>query len=159
MAKFIVAEGTDNYIKKLEELLKDAEPGMRYALYFGAEELTNAVRAEIGTIPVSPKNHSGKKYIDTAQRDGLLAGLGISKMKNENGFVNVRIGFDGYNSKVTDNYPKGQPNSLIARSIVSGTSFRSKNNFIGRAVSKSKAKAEKAISDAFDRYVKGIMDK
>ena len=93
MAKFIVAEGTDNYIKKLEELLKDAEPGMRYALYFGAEELTNAVRAEIGTIPVSPTNHSGKKYIDTAQRDGLLAGLGISKMKNENGFVNVRIGF------------------------------------------------------------------
>lgn len=150
MAKFAVGDGIDNYIKQLEKLHNGSEPGLKYAVYFGAEKIADAVRNEIEALPTGRANNG---QIMPSQKRGLLEGLGISKMQNEDGFVNVRIGFDGYSKVKTKRFPKGQPNALIARSIISGTSFRRKNNFIQRAVSRSRKDAEEAMRKALDSYV------
>lgn len=77
-------------------------------------------------------------------------------MRKDGSFYNVKLGFAGYNGQKTKAHPNGVPNSLIARSMVSGTSFRAKNDFIGRGVNASRKKAEKAIETKFDEQVKKI---
>ena len=61
---------------------------------------------------------------------------------------------------LTRKYPHGQPNALIARAVISGTSFRKKNNFVGRAVKAVKAEAENQMRAAFDEiFDKMAVDK
>lgn len=151
MAKFIMDNGIDNYIRSLDSLMEGSEKGLKYAVYFGADVIANAVREEINSIPVGRKSEGDQ--INANQRRGLLDGLGISKMRNDDGVVNVRLGFEGYNSIRTEKYPTGQPNAMIARSIVAGTSFRNRNDFVMRAFKRSKAKAEAAMVKALNEYI------
>ena len=72
-------------------------------------------------------------------------------------FVNVKIGFAGYNATRTDKYPQGQPNALIARAVNSGTTFRKKTRFVDKAVSASKKSAEAAMDAACNREIEKIM--
>ena len=98
--------------------------------------------------------------IDTVtlpQKAGLLDGFGISRMKDDGGFVNVKLGFDGYNSTRTEKYPRGQPNVLIARSVNSGTTFRKKTKFVDKAVNSAKKAAEAAMDAACSREIEKIM--
>lgn len=160
MAKFTVGSGIGQYISSLEDI-SNPIPGIKIAVYKGAKIIADAVRAEIESLPTYGRggwDPEGRK-ISSAQKAGLLNGLGISNMKIDSGIVNVKLGFDGYNKTVTKNYPLGQPNAMIARSIVSGTSFRAKNDFIGRAVRKTKANAEKAMADAINEYYQNKMGK
>ena len=77
------------------------------------------------------------------EKQGLLEGFGISPMENENGYYNVKLGFDGYNSVKTHKYKQGQPNVLIARITESGSSYRAKTPFIRPAVNSTKNEAIK----------------
>lgn len=77
----------------------------------------------------------------------------------KNGAHDVKIGFDGYGSKPTRKYPKGVPIPLTARSIISGTSFRPKNNFVRRAVNRKKKKKaiermDEVINERFKKEMK-----
>lgn len=158
MAKFMVGSGIDNYIDFLDNI-SNPVPGIKYAVHKGAKIVTDEVRAEIEALPTYGRNGfdpEGRR-ISSVQKAGLLDGLGISKFQNDDGVVNVKVGFDGYNRTRTEKYPNGQPNAMIARSIVSGTSFRAKNDFIGRAVRKTKASAEKAMADALNEYYQNKM--
>ena len=84
-------------------------------------------------------------------------GFGISHIQDDDGFVNVKLGFDGYNGTRTKNYPKGQPNVLIARAVNSGTTFRKKTRFVDKAVSSSRKAAEKAMDETCNREIEKIM--
>ena len=61
--------------------------------------------------------------------------------------LNVKLGMDGYNAK-------GQPNSMILRSIEAGTSWgRPANPVVKKAVSKTRRQAEQAMVKAFEEAI------
>ena len=95
--------------------------------------------------------------ISEEQKQGLINGFGIAPMQNDNGYLHVKLGFDGYNSVKTKNYPNGQPNSVIARSVNSGTSFRQRIPFVDNAVSRAKAAAEEKMIKKLDTEIKDVM--
>lgn len=149
----------DNYLKMLEKLT-DTREYIGEAVYKGAGVVADAVRAQIQTLPVAQKfADDGKKIatITSVQKKGLLDGFGISPMREENGYIHVKLGFAGYNGQKTTQYPNGVPNSVIARSVVSGTSFRQKNDFVGKAVRANKAKAQREMEEAFDEALKKLL--
>ena len=151
MAKLKVGKGVDEYLKKLDTLVQLSESMIMQAVYPGAGLVADAVKAEIKSLPVQNQYVEGMKNgITQWQKAGLIEGLGIATHRNDNGYVNVKIGEDGYNSVIGKKYPKGQPNALIARAVESGTSFRKPNPFISRAVNRTKAKAEQTMSDKLD---------
>ena len=74
-----------------------------------------------------------------------------------NGFYNVKIGFDGYNSVKTKRWPSGQPNAMVARSIESGTSWMTKQPFMRKAEQASKSQCEHVMSETVDIEIKKII--
>lgn len=143
MAKYQVGKGIDKYISQLEHIASLTPQTCGKVIYDGAKVVTDAVHQAINSIPDSD--------CDRVQKQGLIDGLGIARMQNQNGYYNVKVGFDGYNNKVTKKFPKGQPNMMIARSLISGTSFHpQKNDFVRKAVSSSRSAAEAAMKKRFD---------
>ncbi len=125
------------------------------AIYAGAGVVADEIRRGIDALPVVSHNKRGTpadplEGITSAQKTGLQDGFGVSRMTLDNGFYNVKVGFDGYNSVETKSYPFGQPNAMIARSVNSGASFRRKIPFVDNAVRAAKGKAEKAMKIAFE---------
>lgn len=160
MARFEF-RGIDNYIKQLDKLYavtKDAIIGK--TVYAGAAVVANRLKSAIQALPVGDGHAAQGELVDTVtlpQKKGLLDGFGISRMKDDNGFVNVKLGFAGYNATRTDKYPQGQPNTLIARAVNSGTTFRKKTRFVDKAVAASKKSAEAAMDAACNREIEKIM--
>lgn len=161
MAKFVVGNGISNYVQQLEELSTASEEMIKRSVYSGAGIVTDAVRKNIQGLPVRHGGYfkDGVKAsgITPVQKAGLLNGLGIAPFKNENGYVHVKVGMDGYNATKTKKYPKGQPNAMVARSVETGTSWMQAHPFIGPAVRSTKAKAEQAMAKAFDEECKKRM--
>ena len=161
MAKFQVGTGIDEYIATLGNLEFKAPQVIGKAIYKGADIVADQVRKNIEALPVSDGKSSsqGRRNPTQVEKDGLLAGLGIAKKQNDGGYINVKIGMDGYNADVTEKYPKGKPNAMIARSIDGGTTFIRRNPFISSAVRTSKAAAEQAMKDEVDNQISQIMGK
>ena len=158
MAKWIVGKGLDEYLAKLGNLQTKSPEAIGKAIYKGAEIVADQVRANIQALPVEGNGHrKGRRNPTQVEKDGLLAGLGIARKQERNGYVNVKIGMDGYNSDVTEKYPNGKPNAMIARSIESGTSFVNRIPFIASAVRSSKAAAEEAIKNELEKQLEDIM--
>lgn len=147
-------EGINEYATKLGKISDKAEGMIKRAVYDGAGVVLQAAIAEIEALPVVENRYNVTKLpmqgVTETQKRGLIAGIGLAKMVNDNGFINTKLGFDGYNAVRTNKYPNGQPNALIARAVNSGSSVRVKNPFINRAVRAAKAKAEAAMAARFD---------
>ncbi len=154
-------KGIDKYINNLKTsslLTKDTI--LVRTTYAGAAVVADAVRKSIEALPVGPGTAKDGELIDTVtptQKRGLLDGFGISPIQNHDGFINVKLGFDGYNGTRTKNYPKGQPNVVIARAVNGGTTFRKKTRFVDKAVSSSKKAALKAMDETCNREIEKIM--
>lgn len=153
--------GIDAYIKQLNKLQAATKDGViGKTVYAGAAVVADAVKGAIRALPVGGGHAAQGELVDTVtlpQKEGLLDGFGISRMKDDDGFVNVKLGFAGYNATRTDKYPQGQPNALIARAVNSGTSFRKKTRFVDKAVNASKKTAEAAMDAACSREIEKIM--
>lgn len=149
-------QGMEEYIEKLGGISKKSNGMIKRAVYSGAGEVLKEVESAIQAMPAHKQHYisSGNYLLNEEQKKGLLEGLGAAKMRNENGFVNTKIGFDGYNSIRTKKYPNGQPNALIARALESGTSKRAKTRFVAKATSKAKDMAIKAMAKQFDEDLK-----
>lgn len=150
----------DAYVAQLEKIRDEGREYIGKAIHSGASVVADEMRREIQGLPVAQKYAKIGEKIDTitsVQKKGLLDGFGIAKMQQTGTYYNVKLGFTGYNGQKTDQYPNGVPNSIIARSIVSGTSFRQKNDFVGRAIAKSKDKCisrmEREIEDAVKKLI------
>lgn len=153
MARFKVGDGIEQYIQSLETISSATDEMIGKAIYEGAKVITDEIRGALEGIPID--NHyakEGEKMIglSQAQKTGLLTSLGITTMKRTDGVYDVKVGFDGYNVVKTKRWPQGQPNTMIARSLESGTSFREKNPVISKATRAAKAQAEEAMAKAFD---------
>lgn len=153
--KMTVSKSINAYLESVAEL-RDANILGR-ALYEGAKIVADEVRSEIETIPDQSRGQSKRSGLSPEQRQGLRNGLGITRAQADGMTINVKIGMDGYNSKVTKGWPQGQPNAMIARSIEGGTQFLEAHPFIGPAVRKSRAAALKAMADTYDKEAAKIM--
>ena len=158
--------GLDEYAQMLSKLAQSdtIRAVCGATIYAGADIVADKMREGIGAIPTIDEKEIGDsanklRGITAAQKEGLEESFGIAPMGYENGYYHVKLGFDGYNSVKTKKYPNGQPNSLIARSVNSGTSFRQKIPFVDSAVRRTKSSAEQAMKKKFDeeikKYVKG----
>lgn len=163
MAKMTIGQGVDNYIESLQQLQYNVGAVAGRAIYQGAKIIADQIRKNIEALPTSDESEgstaekSKRREPTQKEKDGLLAGLGIATMRNENGTYNVKVGMDGYNTDVTKKYPKGKPNAMVARSIESGTSFTVRHPFISTAIRDKKAAAEQAMADEVDKQVEQIM--
>lgn len=134
------------------------------AVCAGAAIVADAVRANIDALPavkdewgvIAYNNNWSAPLTETAKK-GLQDGFGISPMGSEDGMLNVKLGFDGYNGMKTKKYPKGQPNVLLARSIESGSSIAKKRPFVAPAVRKTKKAAEETMAKIIDEEIAKIM--
>lgn len=161
MAKIQVKLG-DEYLAKVNKLsLMTRDQVCGRAIYAGAAVAADAVRTEIKALPTDNRFvKGGAKLIGPGeqQKQGLLDSLGVAPMSDDGkGFLNVKIGFDGYNRIKTKRWPKGQPNQMVARAIERGTSFMVQNPFMKRAVSKVKKRVLAVMEKTADREIEKIM--
>ena len=157
----------DPWIYRLQQMGENAEEMMGRSIYEGAKIVTDQIRAGIEGIPVATYRDKqiysngeavGKKTgLTAAQKQGLLDGLGIAAMRNDGGFLNVKVGMDGYNSVVTQNWPSGQPNAMIIRSLEAGTSFMAAYPVIGPAVRSTRGAAMEKMKQQFDEETRKVM--
>lgn len=154
MARKSKVVGIDNFVATFERLGSDSVGISKTCVYRGAELIADAVRAAIKTIPSRDPGERTRTGITQAEREGLLEGLGISTMQVSGGVVDNKIGFDGYNSYITKSYPKGHPNSMVARSIESGTTFLKKTPFIAPTVRRLRASVKEAMQAELDEQIR-----
>ena len=139
MAKFKF-EGMDKYIESLEKIgPKGAEGILKYAVYPGAAVVADAIRSEIAI------NHHG--YGD------LEESLSLANMRNDNGFINTKITFAGYDRK-------GTPNAIKAAVLESGRSDNTiqATHFISKTVKSVTDRAISEMSKALDEKIGQIME-
>ena len=142
-------KGLDTYISQLQKI---EEVPLGPVVYEGAKVVADSVKAGLESIPVDNRRYvkDMRTSITQEQKHGLIDGFGISMMQNRNGFVNVKLGFDGYNDFHTNAYPNGQPNLMVARALTSGTSFLPKNDIIQKSVSAVKKRCEEVMREHYD---------
>lgn len=154
-------KGVNELIAQYEKLDRDADKMIGKAIYNGAAVVMDSVKSSVDGITTddrfgTPDNPTAGP--STIQKIGLQHALGIAKLRNDNGFRNVKIGFDGYNSVHTKTWPNGQPNMMVARSIESGTSWMQKQPFMRRAEQAARSGCEQAMSDTIDKEIKRIVN-
>lgn len=154
----------DEYLQMLNHLAesKTIQAVCSKTIYSGAAVMADNIRQEIEALPVVRANKVGTEEdplegITSKQKNGLLDSFGITPIRYSEGIYEAKLGFDGYNDVQTPAYPNGQPNSLIARSVNSGTSFRKKNQFIDRAVRAKRKATESAMAETFESEFEKIM--
>lgn len=147
MAKLTVGNGINEYISNLERLNQLTPEMIGRSIYEGAKIVTDRARKEIEALPESD--------VDRVQKEGLLNGLGIANLRQTMTSSDVKVGIDGYNAKKTKTFPNGQPNVMVARAVISGTSFHpKKNDFMSRAAKGAMSEAENAMKEEFDNQLK-----
>ena len=162
MAKYQM-KGLEEYARYLQQIGANTPEICGKAVYAMAGVVADEVRKSIKQLPTVTEAEALAAYkkkemtqLTKAQRTGLERGFGISPMQNDNGYYNVKLGFDGYNNVQTRKYPQGQPNAMIARSVESGSSVRAKNPFIRRAVNATQAQAIEKGREAADKEIAKI---
>lgn len=169
MAKLTIGKGMEKYISQLEKLNLNTIEVLGRAIYPAAGLVADAVKANIEQIPVSNSSKRGTpadpiETITSSQKQGLRDGFGISKIRNDGGLYNVKLGFEGYNSTVSTTAKKSgwthtrQANQMIARAVENGTSFRKKHPFVAPAIRATKEQAEKMMADALDEEIAKAME-
>lgn len=153
-------EGIDNYIEDLKKLVSMSDKHAKRALYEGAGAAADIFKRVINDLPVD--DDKGKKDmrrgLRSAQKEGLQRSFGISGMRHDGTEINVKLGFDGYNTIKTKTWPNGQPNAMIARTIDSGNSFTPATHFISKATKQAKPIAEKAMQFRLENDIKQTMN-
>ena len=160
MAK-ITFPGLNDYELMISRLSKGVDDIAGKAIYAGAGIVADAIKENIKDLPIvrgyGTKENPLPGGVTAPQKAGLIDGLGISPLQNDAGFLNVKIGFDGYNATKTDKYPQGQPNQLVARGVESGTSWKEKKPFIRPAINASKKRAEDEMARILDQEIEKVM--
>lgn len=152
----------EEYILKLSRLEKEAvEKVVGPAIHDGAKIVADAIRTELQAVPTDEGWGTQEQPVvgpKKTQKAALLGALGITSMSTDDkGFINVKIGFDGYNNIRSKRWPQGQPNQMVARAIESGTTWMSKNRFASRAVSRVKKQALTAMKKRAESEIEKIM--
>lgn len=156
MAKITFGD-VNKYIDKLYSLYDNADSMIEEAVNIGAGVMADGVRASLSDIPIDDRIYipegEQRRGLRTIQWNGLYHSMGVSPIRNDGGFINRKIGFDGYNNVETDRWPSGQPNAMVARSVESGTYFMKKTPFMSKAIRATKAQTEAAMQTFVDSRI------
>ena len=160
MAK-ITFPGLKDYELMLSRLEDATDDMIGRAVYAGAGIVADAMKAGINSLPIVTGYGTDANPlpggVTSAQKAGLLDGFGISPLQDDgSGYLNVKLGFDGYNRTLTEKYPQGQPNQLVARGVESGTSWKQKKPFIRPATTRSRKTAENEMKRVIDEEISKI---
>ena len=141
MAKMTI-KGTDQLELQLSKLGNMSTKIAKDVVMAGAQPVADEIRKGLQA------NLQGSKY----SKGDLLGSLGITPPGvDSQGNVNVKIGFDGYDSN-------GVANQLKARVMESGSSKQKKKPFVRPAVNRSKKRVEEAMQKKFDEEIKLIIE-
>lgn len=164
MAK-ITFPGLADYELMISRLSKGADDIAGKAIYAGAKIVTDQIRENIQKLMAQDDEAGIYAYVQKnpapltrTAKQGLLDGLGIAPLQDDGGYLNVKIGFDGYNSMETKQYPKGHPNALIARSLESGSSAFEKRPFVRPAINATRKQAEAKMAEVLDYEIAKLME-
>lgn len=132
MAKFEI-NGLTDYRESIAKLNINTDGILKQAVYEGAAIVIEAVKAN---TPVD----SGD----------LRDSIGLSKMQNDDGFINTKLGFAGYDEN-------GTPNIVKVRVLESGSSTRKKHPFIRPAVNRVRQTTESIMAAKVAEEINKIM--
>lgn len=147
-------------LQRLNQLGANTEEIAKKAVYAGAGVMADEYRAEIEALPVDNRfgtEENPRRGVTEEEKKGLLEGLGITPISNDRGYINSKIGFDGYNENETKNWPKGKPNQMVARAINSGTSFLEKIPFSDIANRRGRVQAEAKMMEIVEQDIDKIL--
>lgn len=158
-------KGYEAFGEKLRELEFTAEGGklLEDAVDAGVKPVADEIANRLAKLPVSKFQRlpEGEQFnvLSQHQKDDLLDGFGVTPVgRTKSGFVNRKVGFEGYGSFPTKTYPQGVPNALIARAAESGSSVRQKTPFVRPAVNATRKKAigemDKVVTDGLKKIFK-----
>lgn len=136
----ITLKRLEEYEKKISLMAKDTKIICGAAIYEGASIMADEIKAGIWSLP----RKTG------VTQEGLEKGFGISKLREDNGFYNVKLGFEGYNAN-------GEPNVMMARIMESGTSKVPKHPFVRPAVNRAKAATQDKMAAVLDEEIEKRM--
>lgn len=159
MATFLFG-GLEEYARKLSDLALRSRDVGEQALYAGASVLADQIRHNLEAVPTIPNTSADEPYtsgVPEGQKQALLDGFGISGLRDDDGYLNLKLGFDGYNNIKTRKYPKGQPNAMIAASVESGSSVQRKFPFVRPAINQKEKECIDAIAAVIDKEIAKIM--
>lgn len=146
-------------IAKLEALSRDKVCGN--AIYGAAEIVADEIRSQLQKVPTDENWGTSVEQTQgprKAQKKGLYDSLGIASMQDDGkNFLNVKIGFDGYNDLKSARWPKGQPNQMVARSVERGTSYMKGHKFVKKAMAKTRKRALDYMKESVDKSIEEIM--
>lgn len=147
MAK-ITIYGIEELEKKLQKLERDSDKIIEEAVYIGAGIVADEMNRQIDNLRIGSdrKWETNRRQM---QKRGLKKGLGITPIRNDKGYINAKVGFDGYNEQ-------GQANSMIARIFESGNSFTSKQPFIKKTKQATQMRVEKEIETFIEKKIQEI---
>ena len=163
MAK-ISFKGAADYAKALKQLEFAAQHGklLEEAAKAGANPVADEIRNRLDHLPSDDFRHlrPGEKFGAVPVGNHLdRDGLGVTPpQRDRTGFVNVKVGFDGYGSFPTKAYPRGVPNALIARAVESGSSVREKTPFVRPAVNATRKQAVEEMDRSITDGLKKIFE-
>ena len=140
MAKMTV-KGLDEYMAKLETLGRSkAEEIIGEEVRSGADIVADRVRANLNRV------------LSGTSTGALQASLGVTPVDNRDGYINVKVGFDGVDAS-------GTPNVKKANILEYGTERQPARPFIKPAATATratvKAKITKGVERKFEYYMKG----
>lgn len=163
MAYFQV-KGADEYAEKISKLSKNTDKIIKRAVYDGGGVVADAVKQGLNDLPIQEGKNGIPPYarkgevltgVSSRQKKDLMESMGLAPIQEfKLGYINTKLGFDGYGSIPTRKYPKGVPNQMLMRSIESGTSFRKKNAVVRKSVNGARKKAVKTMGETIDEELR-----
>lgn len=162
MARMEIGKGIDLTIKSYQKASKNITATIKQAVYPAAGYLADKIAAGLNELPTVEGKDGKPPYmapgykldsISPVQKQDLIKGFGITAFENKNGYINVKLGFDGYGSYPTKKHPRGIPNALLIRSLEKGTDFLKKNNFITKIYNREKKTVEKQLGKNFNELI------
>lgn len=161
MAK-IEMKGLNEYTRALSRLqlnVRDKVCGK--AIYAGAAIVADSIKAAITSLPEGKGTGTPAAPLPgptAQQKKGLIDSFGVTTMREDNGFLNVKVGFAGYNGTKTKRWPRGQPNAMVARSVERGTSFMVATPFVKDSVAAVRSKVRKEMKTVVDEQIHALME-
>lgn len=159
-------KGFDDYAEALKKLELTAQGGemLEKAAQAGADPVADEIRRRLRNLPEDEyrRLNPGEVFtgIPAGQKEDLLDSLGVTPpQRDRKGFVNVKVGFDGYGSHPTKAYPDGLPNQLLARAVESGSSVRKKTPVVRPAVQATRKEAVDEMDKAIRQELEKIFGK
>lgn len=154
--------GLDQFTQLCKLTVKETDKILGRTIFPGGGTMYRYALQATQALPVEPEGfkHSGRRIgISQAQKDGLIESLGIACIRKDKYGMNVKIGFDGYNSIKTKRWPKGQPNMMVARSVNGGTSFLRPTYFMDKAVNRAIGEVTRVMEIQFGEEMYEIWNK